>query len=160
MAKWAISFSNIFSDHLSSKLIMSKLNLEDRHSKFGKIISEGFQWLLNISLLGIGLLLSYALFSEAYSLIEILLKPNEKFQIVEKIVIFFLYFEFLALIVQYFKYNYHFPLRYFLYIGITAMVRLIIVDHSSAINTLLFAVAILVMIIALYVVHTDRLHKS
>ncbi|QGM81614.1 phosphate-starvation-inducible protein PsiE [Otariodibacter oris] len=139
---------------------MSKLNLEGRHSIFGKLVSEGFQWLLNISLLVVGLLLAYALFYEAYSLIEILINPNEKFQIVEKIVIFFLYFEFLALIVQYFKYNYHFPLRYFLYIGITAMVRLIIVDHSSAINTLLFAVAILVMIIALYVVHTDRLHKS
>ncbi len=74
--------------------------------------------------------------------------------------IFFLYFEFLALIVKYFKSNYHFPLRYFLYIGITAMVRLIIVDHSNAMHTLLFALSILVMIIALYIVHTDRLHKS
>ena len=139
---------------------MPNLDLASKHSKFGKWVSEGFQWILNISLLVIGIILTYSLFYEAYSLIDLFVSHSEKFQIVEKIVIFFLYFEFLALILQYFKYNYHFPLRYFLYIGITAMVRLIIVDHSNAVHTLLFALAILVMIIALYVVHTDRLHKS
>ncbi|MCL7709568.1 phosphate-starvation-inducible protein PsiE [Actinobacillus pleuropneumoniae] len=139
---------------------MPKLTLEEKHSRFGKFVSEFFQWTLNISLLVAGLLLSYSLFSEAYSLYELLVSHSEKFQIVEKIVIFFLYFKFLALIVQYFKYNYHFPLRYFLYIGITAMVRLIIVDHSNAMHTLLFALSILVMIIALYLVHSDRLRKS
>ncbi|WP_373766584.1 phosphate-starvation-inducible protein PsiE [Glaesserella sp.] len=138
----------------------SKIQLESQHSRFGKLISEGFQWILNISLLTIGTILAYSLFYEAYSLTELFFSHSDKFQLVEKIVIFFLYFEFLALIVQYFKYNYHFPLRYFLYIGITAMVRLIIVDHSNAMHTLLFALAILVMVIALYVVHTDRLHKS
>ena len=139
---------------------MPKLTLEEKHSRFGKVVSEFFQWTLNLSLLVAGLLLSYSLFSEAYSLYQLLANHSEKFQIVEKIVIFFLYFEFVALIVQYFKYNYHFPLRYFLYIGITAMVRLIIVDHSNAMHTLLFALSILVMIIALFIVHTDRLRKS
>ncbi|EQA09840.1 phosphate-starvation-inducible protein PsiE [Glaesserella parasuis] len=139
---------------------MNKFNLEEQHSRFGKFISESFQWILNLSLLVIGLILAYSLFYEAYSLIELFFSHSDKFQIVEKIVIFFLYFEFLALIVQYFKYNYHFPLRYFLYIGITAMVRLIIVDHSNAMHTLLFALAILVMIVALYIVRSKRLHKS
>lgn len=139
---------------------MTPLPSHSTHSRFGKWISEIFQWILNLSLLAAGVILAYALFSEAASLVELLLSHSEKFQIVEKIVVFFLYFEFLALIVQYFKYNYHFPLRYFLYIGITAMVRLIIVDHSNAVHTLLFALAILVMIIALYIVHTERLHKS
>ncbi|WP_409044914.1 phosphate-starvation-inducible protein PsiE [Mannheimia haemolytica] len=139
---------------------MPKKSLEEHHSSFGKIASETFQWIMNIALLVTGALLSYSLFVEAYSLYELSFSDSEKFQIVEKIVIFFLYFEFLALIVKYFKSNYHFPLRYFLYIGITAMVRLIIVDHSNALHTLLFALSILVMIIALYIVHTDRLHKS
>lgn len=139
---------------------MPKKSLEEHHSSFGKIASETFQWIMNIALLVTGALLSYSLFAEAYSLYELSFSDSEKFQIVEKIVIFFLDFEFLALIVKYFKSNYHFPLRYFLYIGITAMVRLIIVDHSNALHTLLFALSILVMIIALYIVHTDRLHKS
>lgn len=139
---------------------MPKTTLEERHSNFGKIASEVFQWVLNLSLLTAGALLSYSLFAEAYSLFQLSFEHSDKFQIVEKIVIFFLYFEFLALIVKYFKSNYHFPLRYFLYIGITAMVRLIIVDHSNAMHTLLFALSILVMIIALYLVHSDRLQRS
>lgn len=139
---------------------MPKTTLEERHSNFGKIASEVFQWVLNLSLLAAGALLSYSLFAEAYSLFQLSFEHSDKFQIVEKIVIFFLYFEFLALIVKYFKSNYHFPLRYFLYIGITAMVRLIIVDHSNAMHTLLFALSILVMIIALYLVHSDRLQRS
>lgn len=139
---------------------MPKKSLEEHHSSFGKIASEIFQWVLNASLLIAGILLSYSLFAEAYSLYGLLSSHSEKFQVVEHIVIFFLYFEFLALIVKYFKSNYHFPLRYFLYIGITAMVRLIIVDHSNAIHTLLFSLSILVMIIALYLVHSDRLQRS
>ncbi|AHG74271.1 phosphate-starvation-inducible protein PsiE [Mannheimia bovis] len=139
---------------------MPKKSLEEHHSTFGKMASEIFQWVLNASLLVAGILLSYSLFAEAYSLYELLLGNSEKFQVVEHIVIFFLYFEFLALIVKYFKSNYHFPLRYFLYIGITAMVRLIIVDHSNAMHTLLFSLSILVMIVALYLVHSDRLQRS
>ncbi|EIJ69872.1 phosphate-starvation-inducible protein PsiE [Pasteurella bettyae] len=76
----------------------------------------------------------------------------------EQIVMFFLYFGFLALISQYFKSGYHFPLRYFIYAGITAMLRLIIVDHESAVNTILFAGAILLMVIALCLVfYSDKL---
>ena len=139
---------------------MPKINLEGQHSTLGKWISEIFQWILNISLLCAGLILSYALFSEAYDLFFLLISHESKYQVIEKIVVFFLYFEFLALIVMYFKYHYHFPLRYFLYVGITAMIRLIIVDHSNPVHTLLFALAILVMVFALFIVHSDRLRKS
>lgn len=139
---------------------MPKTTITDKHSFLAKFVSEVFQWTLNIALLIIGLILSYALFAECHTLIQLLLTKSEKFQLVETIVIFFLYFEFLALIVKYFKHNYHFPLRYFLYIGITAMVRLIIVDHSDPTHTFIFAAAILIMIIALYIVHSERLHKS
>ncbi|EGF18089.1 phosphate starvation inducible protein [Haemophilus aegyptius] len=61
---------------------------------------------------------------------------------------FFLYFGFIGLIVQYFKSGYHFPLRYFIYAGITAMLRLIIVNHESSV----VAGAILIMVIALCLV--------
>ena len=64
---------------------------------------------------------------------------------------------FLGLISQYFRSGYHFPLRYFIYTGITAMVRLIIVDHESATSTILFAGAILLMVIALcLILYSDK----
>ena len=57
------------------------------------------------------------------------------------------------MIVKYFKEDYHFPLRYFLYIGITAMIRLIIVDHDHPINTLLYALVVLVLVIGYFIMN-------
>lgn len=141
---------------------MEKRTSEQNHSHFSKIISSLLQWVLNISLVILAGILVIFLAQETYSLAQVLLTESNKasYLLIEKIVVYFLYFEFLALIVKYFKTNYHFPLRYFIYIGITAMVRLIIVDHSSAVNTLLFSGAILLMVIALFLVSSERLRKS
>ena len=68
---------------------------------------------------------------------------------VEEILVFFLYFEFVALIVKYFKNNYHFPLRYFIYIGITAIIRMIIVQHDDPKSVLVWSGAILLLVISL-----------
>ncbi|EEX51173.1 phosphate-starvation-inducible protein PsiE [Pasteurella multocida] len=141
---------------------MEKRTSEQNHSHFSKIISSLLQWVLNISLVILAGILVIFLAQETYSLAQVLLTESNKasYLLIEKIVVYFLYFEFLALIVKYFKTNYHFPLRYFIYIGITAMVRLIIVDHSSAVNTLLFSGSILLMVIALFLVSSERLRKS
>lgn len=129
---------------------------------FPQAISSFLQWVLNISLLVLAIILVVFLAKETYGLAFVLLEqPKEaSYVLIEKIVVYFLYFEFLALIAKYFKTDYHFPLRYFLYIGITAMVRLIIVDHSSPLNTLLFSGAILLMVFALFMVSSERLRKS
>ncbi|KGA66041.1 phosphate-starvation-inducible E family protein [Yersinia enterocolitica] len=70
--------------------------------------------------------------------------------LIEGIVIYFLYFEFIALIVKYLESGYHFPLRYFIYIGITAIIRLIIVDHENPIDTLIYSGSILLLVVTLY----------
>jgi protein PsiE len=57
------------------------------------------------------------------------------------------------MIVKYFKEEYHFPIRYFIYIGITALVRIIIVDHDLPVNTLLYSLAILVLIVGYFVMN-------
>lgn len=129
---------------------------------FPQAISSFLQWVMNISLLVLAIILVIFLAKETYGLVFVLLEQSKEasYILVEKIVVYFLYFEFLALIVKYFKADYHFPLRYFLYIGITAMVRLIIVDHSSPVNTLLFSGSILLMVFALFLVSSERLKKS
>ena len=74
------------------------------------------------------------------------------YDVAEQAVMFSYISVLLAFIVQYFKSGYHFPLRYFIYAGITAMLRLIIVNHESSVDTILFAGAILIMVIALCLV--------
>ena len=42
---------------------------------------------------------------------------KSSYYLLEGILTYFLYFEFIALIIKYLQSNYHFPLRYFIYIA-------------------------------------------
>ncbi|MFC2527221.1 MAG: phosphate-starvation-inducible PsiE family protein [Veillonella parvula] len=61
---------------------------------------------------------------------------------------------------KYFKNNFHFPLDFFLYIGITAIVRLLIIDHESALDMLLWSISILVLVCCLVLVEKFLNNKS
>lgn len=94
------------------------------------MIAKGLQRVLNVGLLLLAAILVVFLVKETLHLAKVLFINNEEsssYLLIEGIVIYFLYFEFIALIVKYFESGYHFPLRYFIYIGITAIIRLIIV---------------------------------
>ncbi|RLM20110.1 phosphate-starvation-inducible protein PsiE [Brenneria alni] len=126
-------------------------------------VSNGLQTILNIGLLILATILVIFLGKETYHLAQVLLITNEKessYQLIESIVIYFLYFEFIALIVKYFQSGYHFPLRYFVYIGITAIIRLIIVDHKNPFDTLIYAASILLLVITLYLANSNRLKRE
>jgi protein PsiE len=114
-----------------------------------KLLIKFYQTLLNISLLLLSLILAYFLFRELYYiLIDILLGNKNVHQIFGKVLIFFLYFGFISIIVQYFKENYHFTIRYLLYIGITATIRFIIVNNGESAHNLWLAIIILVLTIS------------
>ena len=120
---------------------------------FSKKISNLFLWIMNIGLLTVGILLSFGLLIELKEIVvegmKFITNTGNYQRFIEEILVFFLYFEFVALIVKYFKNNYHFPLRYFIYIGITAIVRLIIVEHNDPKSVLIWSAAILLLVISL-----------
>jgi protein PsiE len=113
------------------------------------------QIVLNISLVFLGIILSFLLVKELFLFCQLLVEgvSSDYKVFLESILIFFLYFEFITMIVKYFKESYHFPLRYFIYIGITAMIRLIIVDHSNPLSTLLYSFVILVLVIGYFIMN-------
>ncbi|MGC6388457.1 phosphate-starvation-inducible protein PsiE [Ewingella sp. S1.OA.A_B6] len=132
-------------------------------SKRGTIIAVIMQRLLNMFLLVLAAILMLFLGRETYHLGMVLFVNNDQsssYLLIEGIVIYFLYFEFIALIVKYFSSGYHFPLRYFIYIGITAIIRLIIVDHKSPYDTLVYACAILVLVVTLFLANSERLRRE
>ncbi|BBP92116.1 protein PsiE [Bacillus safensis] len=97
-----------------------------------------------------GIALSVLLISETWYIVQFVYKTlfnkgESYYGMLGELLIFFMYFEFIALIIKYFKSNFHFPLRYFIYIGITAVIRLIIIDHEEAVSTFWWALAILAM---------------
>lgn len=126
-----------------------------------EFISTILQTVLNLGLLSLGLILVVFLGKETLHLADVLFAPEQtsKYELVEGLVVYFLYFEFIALIVKYFQSGFHFPLRYFVYIGITAIVRLIIVDHKAPMDVLIYSAAILLLVITLWLCNSKRLKR-
>ncbi|AYW21962.1 phosphate-starvation-inducible protein PsiE [Klebsiella variicola] len=125
-------------------------------------IATAMQTVLNLGLLCLGIILIVFLGKETLHLADVLFtpEPTSKYRLVEGLVVYFLYFEFIALIVKYFQSGFHFPLRYFVYIGITAIVRLIIIDHESPMSVLIYSAAILILVITLWLCNSNRLKRE
>ena len=136
--------------------------MSDKNPVAQKIASL-MQWVLNAGLLILAVILMVFLGKETVHLANVLFSTGEQassYLLIDGSVIYFLYFEFIALIVKYFQSGYHFPLRYFVYIGITAIIRLIIVDHKNPIDTLCYSAAILVLVITLWLANSNRLKRE
>lgn len=120
-----------------------------------RLIPQALQLILNGCLVLLALILSFLLVKEIFDFMNIVSKngTSDYKMFLANILVFFLYFEFITMIVKYFKEDYHFPLRYFIYIGITAMVRLIIVEHDHAMDTLIYSLVILVLIIGYFIIN-------
>jgi protein PsiE len=119
-------------------------------------IATVLQYILNIALLLLAIAISILLVKELIDIITNSLfneGNTSRLTFLNNILVFFLYFEFIAMIVKYFQEDYHFPIRYFLYIGITALIRLIVVYHESALYTLYYCGAILVLVLCYFVMN-------
>ncbi len=119
-------------------------------------ISKLLLTIKNIALVGVGIALCIALINTLISLSYVTWSNIQGYGtysfLIEELITFFLYFEFIALIVKYFKNNFHFPLDFFLYIGITAIVRLLIISHESSVDNLIWSLAIFVLVCSLVLV--------
>ncbi|AHF78939.1 Phosphate-starvation-inducible protein E [Sodalis praecaptivus] len=129
----------------------------------GTRIADALQMILNIGLVCLSIILIIFLGRQTFDLARVLLNAGEQsstYLLIEGIVTYFLYFEFIALIVKYFQSGYHFPLRYFIYIGITAIIRLIVVDHENPLDTLCYSAAILILVVTLWLANSSRLMRE
>jgi protein PsiE len=135
--------------------MVSMIKLKKDFASVLRMIPKILQVFLNISLIFLAIILSILLMKELIIFSHILIESgSDDYKLfLDNILIFFLYFEFITMIVKYFKEEYHFPIRYFIYIGITAMVRIIIVDHEQPVNTMLYSLVILILIIGYFILN-------
>lgn len=130
---------------------------------FKALFPKCLQVVLNISLVALSLVLVILMVKEIFIFFDLIFferstkHTHEEF--LANVLAFFLYFEFITMIVKYFKEDYHFPMRYFIYIGITAMIRLIILDHSSAKNMLMYGAVVLLLIIGYFILNITPLER-
>ena len=82
--------------------------------------------------------------------------------ILEKTFLIFLFIEIIAAIKIYFTRNFHFPLRFFFYIGMTDLIRKIIISLDQPDKALTLTIALLIITIAfsLLEIKSKYLHKK
>ncbi|EMH1106188.1 phosphate-starvation-inducible protein PsiE [Proteus mirabilis] len=125
-----------------------------------KVISRVLQWISSVGLILLAIILIIFLVKETIILANLLFTvsdPVSIYLLVDGLIIYFLYFELIALIIKYFQSNYHFPLQYFIYIAITAVIRLIVVEHKNPQLLIVYSGTILILVVALYIANAERL---
>lgn len=136
------------------------MQMETNQRRFGiDFFAKVIQYIQNTALILIALVLSYFLFREIYYILQDALAGNTNVHdILEKVLAFFLYFAFIATVVKYFTEGYHFPIRYLLYIGVTATIRFIIVNRVDYMQNLVLSVVVL-LLLAGYMMIYKRDHR-
>jgi protein PsiE len=130
-----------------------------KHSTY---ISRFLQWISSAGLFFLAIILITFLGKEILILVGLIFSKASiltMHSLLESIVTYFLYFEFIALIIMYFKSHYEFPLKYFLHIGITALIRLIIIEHKGYVEVLAYSGSILLLVVALHIASREGIDR-
>ncbi len=121
--------------------------IEKLLDKFGNIAVEAFHYL---ALFIIGCMIAW---SAVHTIIDIL--TVKKYATIDDILLLFIYLELGAMVGIYFKTN-HMPVRFPIYIAITALTRLLISDiqhdHKADIDQLIITGSILILAISILIV--------
>ena len=115
--------------------------------KLGNLAVEGFHY---IALFVIGCMVMWSAGHTVYEILTV-----KKFATIDDILLLFIYLELGAMVGIYFKTN-HMPVRFLIYIAITALTRLLIADiqhtHKASMDLVIITGSILILAFAILVV--------
>jgi protein PsiE len=116
-------------------------------SKWIRHVINRSQLVMNLSLIAVMLILAWLMMKEVVTVANLAWGGTAQVHdILVEVVNFFLYFAFVSMITVYFKEEFHFPIRYLLYIGITATIRFIMINRDNAMQNLMLSVVIVILI--------------
>lgn len=123
-----------------------------------KIIEKGYAIILDLAMLVLGIVMIGFFVKELWELVTMLMHVDlatDFFDVAERILETFLFFEFVVLTREYFIQD-RISLQNFMYIGITALLRNLLVYHADTIGILIQAAAIAILILVLVVYRWSR----
>ncbi|WP_373891385.1 phosphate-starvation-inducible PsiE family protein [Weissella confusa] len=123
-----------------------------------KIIEKGYAIILDLAMLVLGIVMIGFFVKELWELVTMLIHVDlatDFFGVAERILETFLFFEFVVLTREYFIQD-RISLQNFMYIGITALLRNLLVYHADTIGILIQAAAIAILILVLVVYRWSR----
>ncbi|SKA02265.1 protein PsiE [Pilibacter termitis] len=111
---------------------------------------------LDLFLFALALLLLVAMARDIHMIFSIVFGTFDDRSIsilIQEVLTFFMLFEFMILLFRYIQEGHHIPIRYLVYICITAVLRQILSAHGPALEILLYAIAILLLVATLILTH-------
>lgn len=128
-----------------------------------KKISKLFEYLLDIAMFIIGLLMFGLLAKQIIAVTQLILLPNftENLpEITDASLMLFLFFEIMVIVKEYYVKDAHLSIETFLFVAITALVRVILLKHENYIETLSLSFSVLILIITLVFYRKNRKPKT
>lgn len=128
-----------------------------------KKISKLFEYLLDIAMFIIGLLMFGLLAKQIIAVTQLILLPNftENLpEITDASLMLFLFFEIIVIVKEYYVKDAHLSIETFLFVAITALVRVILLKHENYIETLSLSFSVLILIITLVFYRKNRKPKT
>lgn len=121
-------------------------------------LAANFSHILRLCTIGalaiLGVLLTILLFTETFSLIPLMLAGNTDhviFRILDRVIVFFLFFSFMTMIIAALKHHGHIAVDFLLSLGIMALIRGLIAAHGQPHEILTNSIAILLLIIGMVI---------
>lgn len=114
----------------------------DHLATFLQVIS-----LVCIGLLGLSLI--YFMVDELVAIVRLSTLPStldNYYILLEAVVTFFLFFEFIAMVINILRNGGHISVNFLIGLGITALIRWLIANHGKALDALLISLAVLALI--------------
>lgn len=109
-----------------------------------------FYIISKLALILIGFIVAFLLFRELANLLNLTMStlyPTVYYDILKSILTFFLFFEFLALIIVSIKNNGHVSLSFLFALAITALVRSLLTYHDNVLEILFISLSILILLV-------------
>lgn len=102
--------------------------------------------LICVAMLGLALL--YFMVDELIAVVKISTVTTETnyFKLLEGVVTFFLFFEFIAMVINILRNGGHISVNFLLGLGITALVRWLITEHDKPLDDLIISLAVLILV--------------
>lgn len=128
-----------------------------------KKISQLFENCLDIAMFIIGLLMFGLLAKQIIAVTQLILLPNfteNLSEITDASLMLFLFFEIIVIVKEYYVKDAHLSIETFLFVAITALVRVILLKHENYIETLSLSFSVLILIVTLVFYRQNRKPKT
>lgn len=110
--------------------------------------------IVDLFLVILSLLIIIYMAQDLFSLTKVIVLPEGKRSIeivADYILSFFMLFEFIMMILKYIEDSHHIPIKYLIWISMTAILRQLLVVHDNGLQTLMLTISIFVLILVVYI---------